>query len=176
MTLTNHLVVGEGVEVVEHKAGRGFLDAQGLPKGIDGLDPWSLLLVSHLTRYVPYEVSRKIQSLYDVLGGVGLPSYGELDVAADLPMAIAGVAVHFAFGAALGAVLLAVAVFRVLAVEAPALVSVSIMTCCGCYHLPLAVTGAVVHPTVAVTVQASGPPFTVAITTSDAASAAATMA
>ena len=45
-----------------------------------------------------------------MFGGVGLPSDGQLYVAADLAMAFAGVAVDFSFRAALGAVLLSMAV------------------------------------------------------------------
>ena len=54
-----------------------------------------------------------------MLGGISFPRDGKLDVTSDLPMAVAGCAIHFTLGAALGAVLLAMAVFRVLAVKAP---------------------------------------------------------
>ena len=54
-----------------------------------------------------------------MLGGVCFPSDGKLDVTSDLPMAIAGCAIHFTLGTALGAVLLAMAMFGVLAVKAP---------------------------------------------------------
>ena len=54
-----------------------------------------------------------------MLGGVCFPSDGKLDVTSDLPMAIAGCAIHFTLGTALGAVLLAMPMFRVLAVKAP---------------------------------------------------------
>ena len=54
-----------------------------------------------------------------MLGGICFPSDGKLDVTSDLPMAIAGCAIHFTLGPALGAVLLAMPMFRVLAVEAP---------------------------------------------------------
>ena len=55
-----------------------------------------------------------------------LPRDRELDVAPDLPLAVAGGAAHLALGVALLAVLLAVAVLRVLAVEAPATITVLI--------------------------------------------------
>jgi hypothetical protein len=105
--------------MVEDEAGGGFLDAQIFSKCIDGLNTRRLLLVGHLSRDVSDEIGGQIQPLDDVLGCVGFPSNGQLDVAADLAVAFASSAVHFAFRSAFAAVLLAMAVFGVLAVEAP---------------------------------------------------------
>lgn len=111
MTLTYDLVVGERIEVIEHKAGRGLFNTEAFSKCVDGLDPRGLLLVGHLSGHVPDQVCGQVQSFYDVFRSVGLPCNGELDIASDLTGAIASGAVHLALGSAFVAVLLSMAVF-----------------------------------------------------------------
>ena len=41
VALTYNLVVGKGVDMVEHKAGRGLLDSEAVAKGFNGFDPGS---------------------------------------------------------------------------------------------------------------------------------------
>ena len=155
--------------MVEDKAGRGFLDAQVLSEGVDGLHSSRLFLVSHLARDVPDQVRGQVQPLDDVLGGVGLRGDGELDVASDLAVAIACGAVDFTLGPALTAVLLSVSVFGVLAVEAPSIqILISPSKTIKSELIPLSVSRAVVHPAVAVAVEASGPALAVAVATGDA--------
>ena len=56
VALTNNLVVRKGVDMVEHKAGRGFLNSEVVAKGINGFHPRGLFFVSNLARYVTYEI------------------------------------------------------------------------------------------------------------------------
>jgi hypothetical protein len=114
--------------------------------------------------------------------GTHFPGHGELNVASDLAVTLAGLAVHFSFAVAFGAVLqiatnsvndpffsgsklerdtflVAVAVLAVLAVEAPFLVA--------------ALVG---HEAVAVAVQAPAPTFSVALATDDASRSSAPVA
>ena len=56
VALTYNLVVRKRVDMVEHKAGRGFFNSEVVAKSIDGFDPSSLFFVSDLARYVTYEI------------------------------------------------------------------------------------------------------------------------
>lgn len=105
--------------MIEHETGGRLFDAKVFTKGLDSLDPRSLFFIGDLTRDVPDQIGWKVKPFYNMLSGVGLPGDGELDVASDLAVTVASGAVDFALGATFIAVLLPVAVFRMLAVEAP---------------------------------------------------------
>ena len=94
-----------------------------------------------------------------MLSGVGLPRDGELDEAANVTVALARGAVDFSFGSTFVAVLLPVAMLRVLAVKAS-----------------LPVPTAVVHPPIPVTIETPRPAFAITITTCDPACTPAAMA
>lgn len=60
MALTDDLVVGKGVKVIEHETGGRLFNAKVFSEGLNGLDPWSLFFVSHLSRDIPDEIRRKV--------------------------------------------------------------------------------------------------------------------
>ncbi len=91
-------------------------------------------LHSYLARDIPDEVARQVESFNNVLGSVRLPRDRQLDEAADVAATLARGAVHLALGSAFIAVLLAVAVFAVLAIETPLPIATAIM------HPPVSVT------------------------------------
>ena len=159
VALPDDAVVRVVVAVAGDEVVGSLLDVLVGDGGGERPDLGRLLLEGHLPRHVPDQVVGQVQLLHDVLRRVHLPCDGELDVAADLSLPVAGGAVDLALGAALGAVLLPVAVLGVLAVEAP-----------------LPVAGTIRDPAVPVAVQTSGPSLARAVPTGDTSCAAAAVA
>lgn len=78
----------------------------GISEARQGSDPGAFLFVDHLARHLADQVFRKGRGFLDnVFRGVGLPSDGETDVAANLAVRVTGRTRHAAFGVAFEAVL-----------------------------------------------------------------------